>query len=191
MTRTECRRVLSTMLVLAALAPAVAGAETAVADQAPAEQATALPEPEQTFVSSKDIVVYPPGRGSPAFRFLPDSRYIPYERSIVLSAAPGETRAYLMQVTSGKVSGDGPATTGYVIDKKRPPAPRAEPGTGLFREAIKPVLSGEEGESTVPLSPPSSHPRPSRKYRSVLAHPSIRRAMFMASWISTLVQRVM
>ena len=145
MTRTDCRRVLSTMVVLAALAPAVAGAETAVADQAPAEQATALPEPEQTFVSSKDIVVYPPGRGSPAFRFLPDSRYIPYERSIVLSAAPGETRAYLMQVTSGKVSGDSPATTGYLIDKKRPPAPRAEPGTGLFRDAIKPALTGEDG----------------------------------------------
>ena len=145
MTRTECRRFLSVLVAFAALVPAVVGAETAPVDQMPTDQTAALPEPDQSFFSNKDIVVYPPDHGSSTFRFLPDSRYIPYERSIVLSAAPGEMRAYLMQVTSGKAKGDSPATTGYVIDKKRPPAPRAEPGTGLFHDAIKPVLSDEDG----------------------------------------------
>jgi hypothetical protein len=94
-------------------------------------------------VSGKDRVVFPPAQGSSSFRFLPGGSYAPFDRSLVLSAAPGEQREYQLQVSPGP---DAPATVSdIIIDKRRPPAPRAEPGTGLYREGLTIHLSGEQG----------------------------------------------
>ncbi len=131
-------RAFSAFLMLAALATSSAPAQAA-------GEPSALPAPDQSFVSGKDLVVYPPDHGTSFFRFLPDGQYIPYDRSLTLSATPGETRAYLMQVTTDRGGSAEAPVTGYVIDKTRPRAPSAEPATGLFREALKPVLTGEEG----------------------------------------------
>jgi hypothetical protein len=132
---------LALLALLAIAAPACAQAS---GDESSAD-AQGLPAPDQTFVSGKDIVVYPPDRGTSAFRFLPDASYIPFDRRLVLSAAPGETRIYLLQVASGKGKPAEAPLVAYVVDKKRPAAPSAEPGTGLYQGAVAPILAGEEG----------------------------------------------
>lgn len=99
--------------------------------------------PAQTFISGKDIILTPPERGYANFRFLPNIEWIPFDRNLELSAVLGEARVYLLQVDSGE--GDASPVMAYVIDKRRPAPPRAEPGTGVYRESIAPVLSAEEG----------------------------------------------
>lgn len=126
------RRVLYALLAVAALAPARAFSQ-------------ALSEPDETFVSGKDVVVYPSDPASSVFRFLPDGQSIPFDRSLVLSAAPGETRAYLLRSSANQATLDSAPVSGYVIDKTRPGAPRAEPGTGLYSVAQRPALSAEDG----------------------------------------------
>ncbi len=100
-------------------------------------------EPERTLISGRDIVVNPPERGYSSFRFLPGVEWIPYDRSLELSAAPGEARVYLLQVDSGL--GDDSPVVAYVIDKRRPRRPRAEPGPGVYGDAVEPRLLAEEG----------------------------------------------
>jgi hypothetical protein len=104
-----------------------------------------LPPPDQSFVSGKDLVVSPPDRGPSSFRYLPGGSYIPFDRSLRLSAAPGESRVYLIQIAAGKDGEANPTVVRYAIDKRRPGAPKAEPGTGLYSGAIRPSLSGDEG----------------------------------------------
>jgi hypothetical protein len=99
--------------------------------------------PAQTFISGKDIILNPPERGYAQFRFLPNTEWIAFDRNLELSAVLGEARVYLVQVDSGE-GGDAPVMA-YVIDKRRPAPPRAEPGTGVYREDIAPVLTAEEG----------------------------------------------
>jgi hypothetical protein len=130
---------LSVLVLFAALAPAIAGEEPIAA------AAGALQVPEQNFVSNRDIVIFPPVNGASSFRFLPDGPFIPFDRSLVLSAAPGESRSYLVQVTPGKADRGGARITRYRINKKSPQAPRSEPGTGLYNYPLRPVLSSEEG----------------------------------------------
>jgi len=45
--------------------------------------------PEKTVVSAEDVVLYPPGRDGTSFTFLPKGSPQPFDRSLVLSAAPG------------------------------------------------------------------------------------------------------
>lgn len=123
-------------MALALLAPVTAAA---------AGDGAAAPSPDQSFVSGKDIVVSPPAKGYPAFRYLPGGPFIPFDRNLVLSAAPGEMRTYVVQVDS-RAGGDGGAPViAYTIDKRRPGAPKAEPGTGLYRGELEPRLSGNPG----------------------------------------------
>jgi hypothetical protein len=100
-------------------------------------------ESAQTFVSGKDLVLYPPERGESKFRFLPSVDWIPYDRSLELSASQGEARVYLLQVDSGE--GEDSPVMAYVVDKRRPSPPRAEPGSGVYRAQVDPALSAEEG----------------------------------------------
>jgi hypothetical protein len=103
----------------------------------------ALPPAAAQVLSGKDLLLFPPAELGSTFRFLPGGLPQAFDRSILLSAAPGEEREYQLQVGSEK---DGPGQlTRYLIDKRRPPAPRAEPGTGLYREARDIRLSAESG----------------------------------------------
>jgi hypothetical protein len=130
-------RALPLLVACAALAPSFSGAE----------EAAEPPAQGRSIVSGKDIILYPADAGASSFRFLPGGSYIPYDRSLVLSAAAGERRSYLLQIDPTGAGSETAPVFGYVIDKRRPQAPRAAPGTGLFREAILPVLSAEEGAS--------------------------------------------
>jgi len=100
-------------------------------------------EPAQTFVTGKDLDIYPPERRASSFRFLPGVEWIPFDRSLELTAAPGEARVYLLQIDSGE--GEASPVMAYVVDKRRPRPPSAEPGSGVYRAQVDPVLSGEEG----------------------------------------------
>jgi hypothetical protein len=99
--------------------------------------------PEKTIVSAEDVVLYPPGRDGTSFTFLPKDSPQPFDRSLVLSAAQGESRAYLLK-TKEESSGEAHVVA-YVVDKRRPSAPKAEPSTGLFYEAIAPELKAGKG----------------------------------------------
>jgi len=105
-----------------------------------------LERPERTVVSSEDIVLYPPAAEGGTFAFLPAGGPQAFDRNIVLSAAPGETRSYLLETVAGP--GKEPKIVAYVVDKRRPKAPRAEPGTGLFYSPVRPTLSSE-GAATI------------------------------------------
>jgi hypothetical protein len=113
---------------------------------AQAPRAAANLTPNQVIVSIKDVVLYPPDHGLSAFRFLPDGSPNPFTRTLVLSAAPGETRRYLLQTgpNDSVAKGDAPIVA-YVVDKSRPSAPRAEPGTGLYYGAVSPELKSAAG----------------------------------------------
>jgi hypothetical protein len=102
--------------------------------------------PDQTFVSGNDVVLYPPNNRPSSFRYLPGGPPLPFDHNLVLSAAPGETRTYLVQTgaDASVASGEAPIVA-YVVDKSRPGAPKAEPGTGLYYGALSPSLSGEKG----------------------------------------------
>jgi len=132
MTSHDAWRALTAIVALAILSPRTAGAQ-------------ALPPPDRSVVSCKDIVLYPPEQGPSSFRYLPSGPYIPFDRSLRLSAAPGESRVYRLQVNTGKAGEAGLSVVAYVIDKRRPGAPKAEPGTGLYSGPLEPKLSGEVG----------------------------------------------
>ena len=106
--RREGRCYLIALLCLAILGPLSSQA-------APPTGGTAdslLPAPEQSFTSGKDIVLYPPDHGRSSFRFLPAGVAVPFDRSIVLSAAPGEERAYLVQVSPDKSGHEASSVSG-------------------------------------------------------------------------------
>jgi hypothetical protein len=103
--------------------------------------------PERTVVSAEDIVLYPPAGAGAAFAFLPSVKSYPFDRSIALSAAPGETRSYLVKTREGPEAGD--RIVAYVVDKRRPRPPRAEPGSGLYHESLRPVLSCDAGATVM------------------------------------------
>jgi hypothetical protein len=97
-------------------------------------------------LSGADIALFPPASGSAYFRFLPDGPTLPFDRSLELSAAPGELRQYRLQAGSLAAIAEGSApVTSYVIDKRRPPAPTAAPGTGLYSSSVEPALLAAEG----------------------------------------------
>jgi hypothetical protein len=131
----------------AALLVLALGAEAqTAATSAGATPAGAIPEPDQSFESGSDFVLYPPERGRSSFRFLPDGDTVAFDRSLVLTAAPGERRVYYLQSGSDEdiASGDAPIAA-YVVNKTRPSAPRAAPDSGLYSSPLEPVLSAEEG----------------------------------------------
>jgi hypothetical protein len=100
-----------------------------------------------SLLSSKDYPLYPPANGTAEIRFLPDGAFFAFDRALVLSAGPGESRTYLVQIATDKnAEGQAPILK-YVIDKRRPKAPRCEPGTGLYSEALRPALSSDAGAS--------------------------------------------
>jgi hypothetical protein len=104
--------------------------------------------PDRTFVSGKDIVLDPPVGGPSFFKFLPGGAPVHFDRRLVLSAASGEMRTYLMQTGSDSslASGEAPILS-YVVDKRRPQAPKAEPGAGLYSGAIAPELKADLGST--------------------------------------------
>jgi hypothetical protein len=138
--RSAAWRALSLLIAFAAFLPTLVDAEPAASNDA-----KALPLADHTIASNKDIVVFPPLRGASSFRFLPDGSYVPFDRNLVLSAAPGEARSYLVQVATDTGGEEEGTVTGYLINKKRPLAPRAEPGTGLYYDGLRPALSCEDG----------------------------------------------
>ena len=138
MTGHDARRALAAALALALLSSATAGAQGASIEGPPAS-------PEKSFVSGKDIILYPPDNRFSTFRFLPKGPRIPFDRSLDLSASVGESRLYLVQVDSGKAGQAESPVIAYRIDKRRPLPPKADPGTGLYEAPIEPRLSGEEG----------------------------------------------
>jgi hypothetical protein len=126
----------SGLALIAALAAA-----SAAAAQAPAEG------PERSILSGNDFTLFPPAAGGAVFRFLPDGVFAPFDRALVLSAAPGETRTYIVQTATSKEGAEDAPATSYLIDKRRPRAPRCSPSTGLFRDPIDPILTGDKGAS--------------------------------------------
>jgi hypothetical protein len=119
----------------------------AAANLGPMALASAQERPSpHSFLSGKDVVLYPSDPGSSFFRFLPGGETLPFNRSLELSAASGERRCYLIQTGSAAAlaSGEVPVLT-YVIDKRRPRSPESRPGTGLYSAKLEPALWAEEG----------------------------------------------
>jgi hypothetical protein len=103
-------------------------------------QAQAMEAEGQVISSAEDIVLNPPERAS-SFRFVPGKDFIPFDRNLVLSAAPGERRSYLLQINGSQ------SVVTYYIDKRRPPAPSSQPGSGIYYDAIAPKL--QAGDASV------------------------------------------
>jgi hypothetical protein len=113
----------------------------------PEAMASAQPSPApRSFLSGKDVVLYPSDPGSSFFRFLPGGATLPFDRSLELWAASGEKCSYLVQTGSAAAlaSGEAPVIS-YVIDKRRPHSPESRPGTGLYSAKLAIALSSEEG----------------------------------------------
>jgi hypothetical protein len=127
---------------------------------------------DHSVVLGKDFVLNPPGGEASFFRFLPGGTAAAFDRGLLLSAAAGEERSYLVQVGPSATALQAEPVVAYSIDKRRPRAPVAEPGSGLYRGAIELSLKAEEGsriywtitgpESDTPsfaLYGPELHPR--------------------------------
>jgi hypothetical protein len=113
----------------------------------PAAQASAqASHTPQSFLSGKNVTLYPSDPGFSFFRFLPGGTTLPFDRSLELSAASGEKRSYLVQTGSAAAlaSGEAPVIS-YIIDKRRPHSPESSPGTGLYSSKLEIALSSEEG----------------------------------------------
>jgi hypothetical protein len=99
--------------------------------------------PDNSFVSSRDLVISPPQGGNAKFRFKADSPWIAFDRPLVLSSADHEQRRYFLETDYG-ASGAGTLSS-YMIDKLPPDPPTASPGSGLFRTPTAPELGSKEG----------------------------------------------
>jgi hypothetical protein len=128
----------------AAFAAAVLACVLAAGARAEGEHAVPkVDRPEKTVVSAEDLSLYPPGTGGATFSFLPKGEPISFDRVLTLSAAAGERRVYLLRTKDGP--GQEVRLVSYIVDKRRPRAPSAEPSGGLFYESVSPELKGEEG----------------------------------------------
>ncbi|HOX33388.1 MAG TPA: hypothetical protein PLB91_13745 [Spirochaetales bacterium] len=92
--------------------------------------------------SRGDLVLPAPAGGGAKFRFLPEGAWARYDRELRLSAAPGESRSYRLEIETE--SGER-SSFAYRIDKRPPPPPSAEPAGGLFDAPLELSLGCEEG----------------------------------------------
>ncbi len=107
-------------------------------------------------LSSRDLVVLPDARRNLQYRFLPDGPWLAFDRSLVLSASPGEERSYSIETRedpigprdpSGPRDPMGPRLSRTVLVDKRPPRPPVVAvDSGLYRATISLKLEASVGE---------------------------------------------
>ncbi|MBL8968454.1 MAG: hypothetical protein JNG85_15730 [Spirochaetaceae bacterium] len=99
-------------------------------------------------VSPVDFDIRPPALAAAEyayFRFDPAGAWIPFDRPLRLSAAPGEERAFRLETRVEGPAGARDASFGYRVDKRPPQPPRASPDPGLYRSPLLVLLAAEEG----------------------------------------------
>ncbi|HUW40553.1 MAG TPA: hypothetical protein VMV90_06045 [Rectinemataceae bacterium] len=94
-------------------------------------------------LSSSDIELAPPETPS-SFRFLPEGKWILFDRPLALSAARGEERLYRLELRS---PGGADTIESYLIDKRPPSPPSAGVPSGIYRKTLTIRLSAAEGAS--------------------------------------------
>ncbi|MDA8425374.1 MAG: hypothetical protein M0Z80_04495 [Treponema sp.] len=94
-------------------------------------------------LSATDLELSPPGKPS-SFRFLPDGKWIRFDRPLALSAARGEERLYRLEVRARDGADE---IDSYLIDKRPPPPPAAGIPGGVYRKAISITLGAREGST--------------------------------------------
>lgn len=98
---------------------------------------------EPAALRGREFLLDPPADRATSFRFLPGGSWRPFDRPLLLTAAPGEERAYALELRDAA----GSREVDYLVDRLPPAPPRVDRTPGLYRGDLDVGLGAESGAS--------------------------------------------